>query len=655
MIRIWSRLTLAAALVPLWTGLAAAGLNEDVAVYKRYFDAVDRGALKELPSRGQWPKVDVLASYLDLELLEARESDVEDILHFLHSWPDHPQSARLRKLVDQRIAKEGSNEMALAWLDQRPPTNAGARGRYIQLLIKAGRIPEALPHWQQHYRTGGALPRNLLEVVQPHVPPGTPEEHEARAVALFKGNRMEEFRQTLALLPKERRLFFKALEAAGEENGKRFQELLKQLPSDQARHPDLWEERIETIRQSATYQAADLLTGSEGGCLAPAARQLLRFKVGRHLLYNLKDPFNAYKVLSGNAREGGADLEDSTWLAGWSAYLTNDRQAAGEMFEILAKQGKKGEKRSQGAFWAARIAHYNGQDPQPWLRIAAQNPEHFYGLLALEELGEKISDIHDHGQGCQPLMERPELKEGLLRMKLLREVGLSSYVGGEISAMGELLKVEPQGQVCLALEFQSWDRAVKVAKETAEKGGDKVWSGLFPIPNGWTPSIGWKLDPALVWAMVRQESLFQPRAVSSAGARGLMQLMPETAAREAKVIRVEVPNKQRLQIPSYNLTLGQSHISRLLEEYNGDLLLALTAYNAGGGRTKQWRPNRGVEDDLAFIENITISETREYVKKILHGVAIYRQEMYGQGALRELIPPQRPGVADLRIKAGGRS
>jgi soluble lytic murein transglycosylase len=150
------------------------------------------------------------------------------------------------------------------------------------------------------------------------------------------------------------------------------------------------------------------------------------------------------------------------------------------------------------------------------------------------------------------------------------------------------------------------------ACETAASRGVML-TGLFPVPH-YAPTSGYHVDPSLVLAFARTESHFRSNAVSNVGARGLMQLMPETA-REMD----GAASEKRLDDPSYNLDLGQRYLSGLLGQLNGNLIELAASYNAGPGAVTRWVGFRGsmMQDPLLFIESMPASQTRDYVKRVL--------------------------------------
>ena len=165
-----------------------------------------------------------------------------------------------------------------------------------------------------------------------------------------------------------------------------------------------------------------------------------------------------------------------------------------------------------------------------------------------------------------------------------------------------------------ALELRAAETAAPAVRLTS----------LYPVPP-YEPQGGYAVDQAFVLAIARQESRFDPGALSKAGARGLMQIMPQTAVTITHDASLAGRNKARLDDPTYNMTLAQNYLRDLLAKQNGDLFSIAAAYNAGEGNLSKWQSLReGDADPLLFIETIPLAETRDYVKRVMTNLWMYR-------------------------------
>jgi soluble lytic murein transglycosylase-like protein len=304
------------------------------------------------------------------------------------------------------------------------------------------------------------------------------------------------------------------------------------------------------------------------------------------------------------------------WDAGLAAYRLGDYAEAAQHFETLAQDGSEpGFTRSGAAFWAAR-AHVQSGDPLrvvTLLTAAAHEQPTFYGLLAERLLGQQsaasFSEPVLDNQSFDALMHVPAAH----RAVALWQIGRGETLTGEMNRALSAIALE-QGPAFAALARQlNLPNLELRACETAASRGVML-TGLYPVPR-YAPEGGYHVDPSLILAFARAESRFQPDAVSGAGARGLMQIMPGTAAHVDGV----TPSQKQLEDPAYNLGLGQRYLTELLSQLNGNLVELAAAYNAGPGSLNRWMGTRSqmMGDPLLFLESMPASQTRTYVKRVL--------------------------------------
>jgi len=171
--------------------------------------------------------------------------------------------------------------------------------------------------------------------------------------------------------------------------------------------------------------------------------------------------------------------------------------------------------------------------------------------------------------------------------------------------------------------------ALRIAKISARRGAELP---QFSYPTDILPEFdkpGRQVEQALIHALIRQESEFNPAAISHAGARGLMQLMPATAKGVARLHGARYHRPHLTQRPQYNLMLGTAHVGDLIHAFGGSYIMTIAAYNAGPGRIPQWTkrygdPRQGEIEAVDFIESIPFNETRNYVKRVLENLQVYR-------------------------------
>ncbi len=349
----------------------------------------------------------------------------------------------------------------------------------------------------------------------------------------------------------------------------------------------------------------------------------------------------AYTLANAAAERSGRHVSIAHWIAGLAAWRLGDLASAAGHFERLAlSQNASDWNTTAGAYWAAR-AHLRLRQPEEmsrWLNLAAESQLTFYGLLARRSLGmETQFDFTPHRlttDDVEILLETRESKRALA----LLQVGQNRRAERELlrlrnwnvpEAVEALLSVAERAKLP-ALSFKLASRLVDSGH--AKQSGGKLEAALFPIPP-WRPDSGFQVDRALIYALMRQESAFNPRAKSGDGARGLMQLMPATAGYMARK-RFRGSRRNQLFDPGLNLDLGQRYVTYLLSDrrVRGDLFRLTTAYNGGPGNLMRWQRRMEFDDDpLLFIESLPSRETRLFIERVLTNFWIYRARL-GQPA-----------------------
>jgi soluble lytic murein transglycosylase-like protein len=227
----------------------------------------------------------------------------------------------------------------------------------------------------------------------------------------------------------------------------------------------------------------------------------------------------------------------------------------------------------------------------------------------------------------------------LVRVQELQQLQMYQQTGQELRSLAPLLPSTPAAQYFLASLYvnnQQYTAAFRALNSALEALSPAEMRGL--PRDFWTmlyPQVFWSevsqlaqtrsLSPYLVLSIIRQESAFNPAAISSSGARGLMQLMPTTAQELLTKLKLPQESASRLHDPQLSITLGTHYFAGLMQRYQGNVILALTGYNAGPARASRWREQwPGVPTD-EFIERIPLDETRNYVKLILRNLMMYER------------------------------
>ncbi len=341
---------------------------------------------------------------------------------------------------------------------------------------------------------------------------------------------------------------------------------------------------------------------------------------------------DAESLLLQHGTREGADKADALFMLGWVQleYL-NKASAALPHFEMLYQSVQYPVSKARGAYWAARAAEAMGQDSlaRSWYEKASINLTTFYGQLAYAKLfpnqplrlpSEPVVSASEKSHFAkQPMAEA---------IKFLVQNKHEDYAAPLFAHLGNTAATPREAKLVaeLAREMNLTFYGVRASKYAMR-------NNIMLFSAGWpTTRINHQaLEPALPHAIARQESEFNKEAVSSANARGLMQLLPGTAQMVAR--KLDMPySLSKLNDPTYNATLGSKYLGDLVSGFDGSYILAIAGYNAGPGRSREWtsrfgRPGASLHETINWIEMIPFYETRNYVQRVLENVQVYRALM----------------------------
>jgi peptidoglycan lytic transglycosylase len=334
----------------------------------------------------------------------------------------------------------------------------------------------------------------------------------------------------------------------------------------------------------------------------------------------------------------GQIRDDAAWRLAWLYYRTGDLVSAFDTFSILTKQSGNGPFGTAALYWQGRITEKSGEYErarQIYRQIAANAVESYYQTLswrALQRLGdageEPKSIVATTPEETDPPMA-PDLLFHLSRARALTSLSLQHLASAELDEVNRGAKPTNHMRAFLMREYfktGGYARSLQLANQLPSSRRDRE---PYRYPLAFWQLIQQKsqergLDPYLVVALIRQESLFDTRARSPAAALGLMQLLQPTAARVAKQIGLAVPTPEMLFDPDVNLTLGMQYLKDLLARYSNNRQKAIAAYNAGESAVDRWEKEIPSDDIEEFVERIPYVETRGYVKLVLRNQQIYK-------------------------------
>jgi len=358
-------------------------------------------------------------------------------------------------------------------------------------------------------------------------------------------------------------------------------------------------------------------------------------------LLDAGDPAMAYRIARGAAApEKRTYRTDKEFTAGWIAlrYLRDPKTALAH-FSIIDDHTDNPTALARAGYWQGRALEAMGRrsDAQKAYAFGAQYSTAYYGQLARARLNLSSLELKTPPTGAAARGDNYEIVRALellyaldasdLAIPLLIEVGEYGSTDA-IAALADIAKRNNDARGLLLLAKDAINRGLPF---------DFHAYPTFGLPK--VRQIGPDIDPAVVYAIARQESGFNPRVVSPAKAMGLMQVTPVAARYISRKFNVPYDVKRLLSDQVYNVQLGSAELADLIKDYNGSYIMAFAGYNAGRGRVRQWVERYGDPRDprvdaIDWIERIPFSETRNYVQRILENMQVYRARLSGRQTLR---------------------
>ena len=560
-----------------------------------------------------------------------------DIASFIERNPSWPGQKILRRQAEQALAGQ-SDEVAAAWLKRFPPVSAVGKARAAAIMIAQGDTAGGLAALRQAWIAGDFSAADERDFLARYGANIRPEDDAKRLDRLLWDRQTEAAKRMLPRVSADARteaLARLALYARAANAGT----LVAAVPAALRSDPGLVFDIVHWDRHNDQNEAAaQLLLAHPDNPVRPEYWAGERETVARRLLAAGNADL-AYKVIQQNTLSDSAAYSDAEFLCGYIALrFMKDPTLALEHFSRVLARATTPWGKSRAAYWSGRAAEAAGKAPlaTKWYAAGAENMATFYGQLAAHQLG---NDAPPH-----PLPEpRPtaaELAEFDAR-PLVQAAGLFAAAGDRDHLKTFLLQQADLAQkpidfamiAAFAEQHGRVDVAIAVARRSIDAGMPLMIHG-YPVT---TLPAGGDVEHALLLAIVRTESAFDQEAVSGAGARGLMQLMPATAALIARQQQLPYSADRLTGDGVYNITLGRAYIEKLLGDFGGSYPLAIAAYNAGPGRIRQWLHDygdpRGKDIQMVdWIEAIPFTETRLYVQRVLESVQIYRGQNTGNTA-----------------------
>ena len=598
------------------------------------------------------------------KLLTARSGfTFTDYATFLLTYPGLPDETKLRASAEASLDREAVDSRQLAaYFDRFPPLTNSGRAAYAMALYALGR-PQAAEAARAAWR-GGAMSDTAEATLQARIGPAlTPDDHDARMDALlWAGASAQADRELFYTSPARRPAFAARLAMIkGQDPG-------VMASSDAQTDSGYIYNRSRYYRTSGqSSSAASLLALRPRSIALP--RETRKW-VGELLaVARSAEASSAVRIATGSddmfapgadvSRQSFAIRDDYTslmWLGGTKALGSlGDGRRAAPLFYRYGTAARTPQTRSKGFYWAGRASAQAGDaaGATRYFQLAAQYPDQYYGMLALERLGLPLPPFNG-APSMVPSADQRAAFNARPITQAVREVARESDWPTAVRFFREISdQAENEADHVMVAELarQLGRRDLGVILGQSAQGDglgnfQRIAFPLIPVTAG--------SDWTMVHAISRQESQFAMNAVSHAGARGLMQLMPGTAREQARMTGLDYDPQALTTDAGYNLTLGGGYFGRMMDYYGGSYPLAVAAYNAGAGNVNKWLrlngdPRTGAVDWTEWVEKIPISETRNYVQRVLENAVVYeamnpaRARYKGTNPLSHFLGKRYPG------------
>ncbi len=569
-----------------------------------------------------------------------------DYASFLIANPDWPDASRMRDWAEKALGPGENPTTVIAFFAKDKPETGNGWARLAEAYSASGRAADALDAARHAWASSDLAKDDEQSIWARYGSAFTRADHDRRIDSLLFDKDADDAARFLALASPERQATFAAriaMQQGSSDADSRYRAVMGSVTSDAG----LMMARARYLRDHHYGDAAQDL----------AAR-------AHHFTYKPADPERYYDMLlllAGDAADShdwstaynitrqiddvlpaGVQVEDQplgvrdkytdlAWLGGKIALeRMRSPQSALAMFDRYARAGRSLQVQTKGDYWAGRAALSAGQfqTAASYFQRAAAHPGLFYGQLALERLGRSVPPPPAAlPQYTTTSVQRAAFDSRRLvqALRLLGQQGRSTEQALFVQALARSLDTDVDRNLAIQLAQQlgRQDLPVWVARMARIKGSSFYVRQAYPFVNAQVSSNLWSLANGIT----RQESSFDPYAISHAGARGMMQLMPGTARDQADKMGVSYDSYRLLTDPNYNVSIGSAYFQHMLDVWGGNVPLAVASYNAGSGNAGKWVRQfgdpRGNLDVVAWIEAIPYDETRGYVQRVIENTVVY--------------------------------
>lgn len=551
---------------------------------------------------------------------------------FIESHGDWPDISRLRVRAELALNSSSVRDHDLiAWFsDSAPITGIGKIALVEAYQRNKFASQEKLAYLvRDAWRNGDYEGDQEKDILKTYGKWLTVDDHIGRIDRLLWEGKTSAAKRVLGKVPdKQEKLFLARISLI--DNRHDADSRLRQVSTSLLRDPGLIYDRMQyRLRRDNTAGVREMLLQAPSHVPYPEKWWRAReYQV--HKAINEKNYDLAYKLLENHGQVDGAPLADANWLKGWilSEFLRRPKEGYHVFYDMFESVNYPVSK-ARAAYWAGRAAERAGdrQASKSWYNTASSYPTTYYGQIASHKIN-GTAPLHIPAPPSISSGDRRHFDNSSL-LKAIRiciELGEKDTASWLINHMTENVRSEGVARLAAELGRQLGNDylSVRAAKKALQRNIVLTEAG-YPTPK--TPS-GIGIERPLALAIMRQESEYDPKAKSPAGAMGLMQLMSRTAKDVARKEKITYSG-HRLYEPDYNMRLGSAYLSRMIESYDGSYVMAIAAYNAGPGNVRVWSrqfgtPGNDMDSAINWVERIPYAETRNYVQRVLENLQVYR-------------------------------
>ena len=569
---------------------------------------------------------------------------------FLMAHPGWPNEAANRRAAERKAAT-ASPTSVVAFFTRFPPLTATGLVAQARALQALGRTAEAQAAARAAWRKGLLSADDEAAVLSGFASALTPDDQDARMDALLWQNATGVAARQIGFTSPARRPAFEA-RLAFRSNAVNAADLAMTTQDQFASDPGYIADRAMYLRGAGasptarSWLARPRSLASRPGNVekwyevlltnARAANADNQYQLAYDIARQIDDAYPAGTDVSTKPYGERDDYTSLAWLAGQVALKQLARPTdAMVMFDRYGRGSQSPQTRAKGFYWAGRAAEAAGRPAEAagYYAQAAGYRDQFYGQLALERTGRPLVAP----PAVPALAVAQAVRQAFADRETVRAARFLGMIGQYQDQTAFVRQIAADATTDtdhllaadLSRQIGRPDLGVMVGRSALQNGLSDYSATGFPTMN--VPA-GYEDNWTLIHAISRQESQFDRAAVSHAGARGLMQLMPATAKETAGKLGVKYSASRLTSDAEYNALLGSTYLKAQLERFDGSLLLAAAAYNAGAGNARKWLntfgdPRSEAIDPVVWVELIPVQETRTYVKRVLGNYLVYRARL----------------------------